>query len=79
MIWSSPNDRVMSLPAGRPWYPPATAPPKYAPTTTPRGGSPITASIYTIYNLSAYMDGDIQGVIDQLMVTENAERMKETD
>lgn len=34
---------------------------------------------YTIYNLSAYMDGDIQGVIDQLMVTENAERMKETD
>lgn len=34
---------------------------------------------YTIYNLSAYMDGDIQGVIDQLMVTENAERMKETE
>jgi peptide chain release factor 1 len=34
---------------------------------------------YTIYNLSAFMDGDIQGVIDQLMVTENAERMKEAD
>ncbi len=34
---------------------------------------------YTMYNLSAYMDGDIQGVIDQLMVTENAERMKETE
>lgn len=34
---------------------------------------------YTIYNLSAYMDGDIQGVIDQLTVHENAERMKETE
>lgn len=34
---------------------------------------------YTIYNLSAFMDGDIQGVIDQLMVSENAERMKEAD
>ena len=36
-------------------------------------------SSYTIYNLSAFMDGDIQGVIDQLMVSENAERMKDTD
>ncbi len=34
---------------------------------------------YTLYNLSAFMDGDIQGVIDQLMVSENAERMKDTD
>ena len=34
---------------------------------------------YTIYNLTAFMDGDIQGVIDQLMVSENAERMKEAD
>lgn len=34
---------------------------------------------YTIYNLAAFMDGDIQGVIDQLMVSENAERMKEAD
>lgn len=34
---------------------------------------------YTIYNLTVFMDGDIQGVIDQLMVTENAERMKEAD
>lgn len=34
---------------------------------------------YTIYNLAAFMDGEIQGVIDQLMVTENAERMKEAD
>ncbi|MEA5129770.1 MAG: peptide chain release factor 1 [Proteiniphilum sp.] len=34
---------------------------------------------YTIYNLSAFMEGDIQGVIDQLMVSENAERMKEAE
>ncbi|HBG57918.1 peptide chain release factor 1 [Proteiniphilum sp. UBA1028] len=34
---------------------------------------------YTIYNLAAFMDGDIQAVIDQLMVSENAERMKEAD
>lgn len=34
---------------------------------------------YTVYNLSSFMDGDIQGVIDQLMVTENAEKMKETE
>ena len=34
---------------------------------------------YTIYNLTAFMDGDIQGVIDQLMVSENAERMKEAE
>ena len=34
---------------------------------------------YTIYNLSAFMEGDIQGVINQLMVSENAERMKEAE
>ena len=34
---------------------------------------------YTIYNLSAFMDGDIQGCIDQLIVAENAERMKESE
>ena len=34
---------------------------------------------YTIYNLSAFMDGDIQDVIDQLMVAENAERLKESE
>ncbi len=34
---------------------------------------------YTVYNLSAFMDGEIQGVIDQLMVTENAEKMKEAE
>lgn len=34
---------------------------------------------YTIYNLSAFMDGDIQGVIDALQVAENAERLKESE
>lgn len=34
---------------------------------------------YTIYNLAAFMEGDIQGVIDQLMVSENAERMKDAE
>ena len=35
--------------------------------------------IYTIYNLSAFMDGDIQDCIDQLIVAENAERLKESE
>ena len=34
---------------------------------------------YTIYNLSAFMNGDIQDCIDQLMVAENAERLKESE
>ena len=34
---------------------------------------------YTIYNLSAFMDGEIQGVIDQLTIAENAERLKESE
>ena len=34
---------------------------------------------YTIYNLSAFMDGDIQGCLDQLIVAENAERLKESE
>ena len=34
---------------------------------------------YTSYNLSAFMDGDIQDVIDQLIITENAEKMKEAE
>ncbi len=33
----------------------------------------------TIYNLQAFMDGDIQGVIDQLIIAENAERLKESE
>jgi len=34
---------------------------------------------YTIYNLSAFMDGDIQDCIDHLIVAENAERLKEIE
>ncbi|MFI3259568.1 MAG: peptide chain release factor 1 [Rikenellaceae bacterium] len=34
---------------------------------------------FTIYNLSAFMDGDIQPVIDELIVAENAERLKESE
>lgn len=34
---------------------------------------------YTIYNLAAFMDGDIQECIDRLTVAENAERMKENE
>lgn len=31
---------------------------------------------YTIYNLAAFVDGDIQDVIDQLTIAENAEKLK---
>jgi peptide chain release factor 1 len=34
---------------------------------------------YTMYNLPVFVDGDIQGVIDQLIVAENAERLKESE
>ncbi|GHS97540.1 peptide chain release factor 1 [Bacteroidia bacterium] len=34
---------------------------------------------YTIYNLPAFVGGDIQGVIDQLIVAENTERLKESE
>ena len=34
---------------------------------------------YPIYNLSAFMDGDIQDCIDHLIVAENAERLKESE
>ena len=34
---------------------------------------------FTIYNLSAFMDGDIQDCIDHLIVAENAERLKESE
>ncbi len=34
---------------------------------------------YTIYNLSAFMGGAIQDVIDQLTIAENSERMKESE
>lgn len=34
---------------------------------------------YTVYNLSAFMDGEIQDCIDHLIVAENAERLKESE
>lgn len=34
---------------------------------------------YTIYNLQAFLDGDIQDCIDHLIVTENAEKLKESE
>jgi peptide chain release factor 1 len=34
---------------------------------------------YTIYNLSAFMNGDIQDCIDRLTIAENAERIKESE
>ena len=34
---------------------------------------------YTIYNLQAFVDGDIQDCIDHLIVAENAERLKESE
>lgn len=34
---------------------------------------------YTIYNLQAFVDGDIQDCIDQLIIAENAEKLKETE
>jgi peptide chain release factor 1 len=33
----------------------------------------------TVYNLSAIMDGDLQDIIDQLIIAENAERLKEAE
>lgn len=34
---------------------------------------------YTIYNLAAFMDGEIQDCIDKLIIAENAERLKESE
>ncbi|KAA6315326.1 Peptide chain release factor 1, partial [termite gut metagenome] len=34
---------------------------------------------YTLYNLSAFMGGEIQECIDRLIVAENAERMKDSE
>ncbi|MEE1062361.1 MAG: peptide chain release factor-like protein, partial [Paludibacteraceae bacterium] len=33
----------------------------------------------TLYNLAAIVGGDIQGIIDQLIIAENAERLKESE
>ncbi len=45
----------------------------------PQGRSTDHRINYTIYNLSAFMDGDIQDCIDHLIVAENAERLKESE
>ena len=34
---------------------------------------------YTIYNLQAFVDGDIQDFIDQLIISENAEKLKASE
>jgi len=34
---------------------------------------------YTVYNLPAFMDGEIQDLIDKLQFTENSERLKESE
>lgn len=34
---------------------------------------------YTIYNLAAFMDGEIQDCIDHLIIAENAEKLKEAE
>lgn len=34
---------------------------------------------FTIYNLSSFMGGEIQPIIDQLIIAENAERLKESE
>jgi len=34
---------------------------------------------YTMYNLPAFVGGDIMGIIDQLIVAENAERLRESE
>ncbi|MDE5643652.1 MAG: peptide chain release factor 1, partial [Muribaculaceae bacterium] len=34
---------------------------------------------YTIYNLQSFVDGDIQDVIDQLIIAENAEKLKASE
>lgn len=34
---------------------------------------------YTIYNLQSFMDGEIQDVIDQLIIAENAEKLKASE
>lgn len=34
---------------------------------------------FTLYNLTAIMDGDVQGIIDKLIIEENAERLRESE
>ena len=60
------------------WFQRATVLPKFARTTI-QGRITDHRINYTIYNLQAFMDGDIQDCIDHLMVAENAERLKEAE
>lgn len=76
-IWKSPSVKAISPPGGGQWYPRATARLKFAPITIRRGASPTTVST-TPSTTFPLMNGEIQEVIDRLMVTENAEKMKET-
>jgi peptide chain release factor 1 len=34
---------------------------------------------FTLYNLPAVLDGDLQGLIDKLIMEENAERLRESE
>ena len=45
----------------------------------PQGRITVHRIGYTIYNLPAFMDGDIQDCIDHLIVAENAEKLKEAE
>ena len=66
---------LTTLPANeKQWYLPETDRQKYVPTII--RDHRIN---YTIYNLAAFMDGDIQDCIDHLTVAENAERLKESE
>ena len=47
--------------------------------TYPQGRITDHSINYTIYNLAAFMDGDIQDCIDHLIIAENAERLKEAE
>ena len=65
---------MISRRAVRPWFLPEIRTYNY-----PQGRITDHRIGYTIYNLAAFMDGDIQGVIDALQVAENAERLKESE
>ena len=52
---------------------------KIRPYNYPQGRITDHRINYTIYNLQAFMDGDIQDCIDHLIVAENAERLKEAE
>ena len=45
----------------------------------PQGRNTAHRINYTIYNLQALVDGDIQDCIDQLIIAENAEKLKESE